>query len=98
MYDPPQSPWCADNFYLERQFPEMHTRHPSGIFADDMLPNGPYKDPNGAIIHAWRPGHWYAHACSGCAAWSPRGLLFSSQPQPADHHAPPGAQLQAVWL
>jgi hypothetical protein len=27
VYDPPRSPWCSDAFYLERQFPEMHTRH-----------------------------------------------------------------------
>ena len=59
VYDPPRSPWCADNFYLERQFPEMHTRHPSGVYPDNRLPNGPYADPAGAIIHAWRPGHWY---------------------------------------
>ena len=58
-YSPPRSPWCADNFYLERQFPEMHTRHPAGMSADAHLPNMPYSAPNGAIVHAWRPGHWY---------------------------------------
>ena len=31
VYDPPYSPWCSGQFYLERQFPEMHTRHPSGF-------------------------------------------------------------------
>ena len=25
-----------------------------------LLPNGPYADPVGAVVHAWRPGHWYS--------------------------------------
>ena len=78
VYDPPRSPWCSDVFYLLRQFPEMHTRMPSGI--DDVyahLPNGPYAKPEGAHVFAWRPGHWcersrapssrlHAHARSAC--------------------------------
>eukprot|EP00035_Acanthoeca_spectabilis_P013153 m.239199 g.239199 ORF g.239199 m.239199 type:complete len:861 (-) comp15817_c0_seq1:1074-3656(-) len=59
VYDPPRSPWCSGQFYLERQFPEMHTRHPSGIYGDAHLPNIPYSAPSGSIVHAWRPGHWY---------------------------------------
>jgi len=59
VYDPPRSPWCSGNFYLERQFPEMHTRHPSGV-SQNHLPHAPYKSPLGAIVHAWRPGHWYS--------------------------------------
>lgn len=58
VYDPPRSPWCSGVFYLERQFPEMHTRHPSGVYADDLLAHGPYANPAGSVIHAWRPGHW----------------------------------------
>ncbi len=58
VYDPPWSPWCSGQFYLERQFPEMHTRHPSGI-TTAALPNAPYAKPAGATVHAWRPGHWY---------------------------------------
>lgn len=58
VYTPPRSPWCSDVFYLERQFPEMHTRHPSGMF-NVSLGNGPYAHPEGAIVNAWRPGHWY---------------------------------------
>jgi hypothetical protein len=48
-----------EQFYLERQFPEMHTRHPSGL-RTAALPNAPYKNPRGAVVHAWRPGHWYS--------------------------------------
>jgi hypothetical protein len=58
-YDPPESPWCSGDFYLLRQFPEMHTRSPSGIAYAEHLPNAPYKSQEGAIVHAWRPGHWY---------------------------------------
>ena len=58
-FDPPQSPWCSGDFYLMRQFPEMHTRSPSGILAAPHLPNAPYKDATGAHIIAWRPHHWY---------------------------------------
>jgi hypothetical protein len=42
-YEPNYSPWCSGEFYLLRQFPEMHTRSPSGIDnALEWLPNGPY--------------------------------------------------------
>ena len=37
----------------------MHTRHPSGLVADSLLPHGPYANPQGAHVFAWRPGHWY---------------------------------------
>ena len=56
VYDPPRSPWCSGVFYLEREFPEMHTRHPSGVAADQFLPHSPYSAPEGGIVHAWRPG------------------------------------------
>jgi hypothetical protein len=62
VYDPPVSPWCSEDFYLVRQFKgggAMHTRHPSGIEAEQHLENGPYKNPEGAHVFAWRPGHWY---------------------------------------
>eukprot|EP00054_Salpingoeca_dolichothecata_P029630 m.234239 g.234239 ORF g.234239 m.234239 type:complete len:949 (-) comp26517_c0_seq1:30-2876(-) len=57
VYDPPQSPWCSGQFYLERQFPEMHTRHPSGVDTTNLRKS--YADVAGAVVHAWRPGHWY---------------------------------------
>ena len=38
MYDPPWSPWCSGDFYLSRQFPEMHARRPAGF-----VPNPPNK-------------------------------------------------------
>ena len=58
QYDPPYSPWCSGDFYLERQFPEMHTRHPAGV-TTASLPHVPYKRAEGGLVHAWRPGHWY---------------------------------------
>ena len=61
LYDPPYSPWCSGQFYLERQFPEMHTRHPSGVDISN-LPRAQDYTPEvskGAVVHAWRPGHWY---------------------------------------
>jgi len=61
-YDPPYSPWCSGDFYLLRQFPEMHTRSPSGVRATPHLPHASTYSPTsheGAIVHAWRPGHWY---------------------------------------
>jgi hypothetical protein len=38
-YDPPLSPWCSGDFYLLRQFPEMHTRSPAGVRAESHLPH-----------------------------------------------------------
>ena len=38
----------------------MHTRHPSGFRPSAaQLPHLPYKQPVGAVVHTWRPGHWY---------------------------------------
>ena len=55
---------CGGDFYLERQFPEMHARHPSSITpSHTQLPNlGKWATnaSTGAIVHAWRPGHWYS--------------------------------------
>ena len=32
---------------------------PSGLsYTKQLLPHAPYKDPEGALITAWRPGHW----------------------------------------
>jgi hypothetical protein len=56
------SPWCSGDFYLLRQFPEMHTRSPAGVRAAAHLPHATAYGPTshtGATIHAWRPGHWY---------------------------------------
>ena len=39
------------------QFPEMHTRHPAGM----TLPDGVPTPTPGAVVHAWRPGHWYGY-------------------------------------
>jgi hypothetical protein len=58
-----RSPWCSGDFYLLRQFPEMHTRSPAGLDSGSLLPNAARYDSarmaNKATVHAWRPGHWY---------------------------------------
>ena len=55
-FDPPAGYWCGS-----------HTggggaatyKVPSGMVADKKtLPNSPYKNAKGAIVHTWRPGHW----------------------------------------
>lgn len=33
--------------------------HPSGLRDITPLPNSPYHDPSNAVIHAWRPSHWF---------------------------------------
>ena len=36
--------------------------HPSGMGVTALLlPNLPYKNATGAVVHAWRPGHWYTN-------------------------------------
>jgi hypothetical protein len=64
VYADGKSPWCSGDFYLLRQFPEMHTRHPAGLNMSIQswfpgLVNTPYLNSTGAIVHAWRTGHWY---------------------------------------
>ena len=58
-----RSPWCSGDFYLLRQFPEMHTRSPSGLETGTLLPNAAKYNTDQAAgkatVHAWRPGHWY---------------------------------------
>ena len=61
VYDPPRSYWCSDS-YKPRMFAadELHTRHPAGLTLDrQVLPRAPYRNPQGAVVHTWRPGHWY---------------------------------------
>jgi hypothetical protein len=53
-----RSPWCSGDFYLLRQFPEMHTRSPAGVDYEEHTGHS-YAHPEGALVHAWRPGHWY---------------------------------------
>ena len=34
--------------------------HPIGLkYTADLLPNLPYANVSGAVIHAWRPAHWF---------------------------------------
>eukprot|EP00912_Choanoflagellata_sp_UC4_P000575 UC4_evm2s355 len=56
--DPPVGYWCAPSAPRHISTPN----HPSGIGPSiENLPNMPYKNASGAIIHAWRPGHWYTN-------------------------------------
>ena len=33
--------------------------HPSGLASLEQLPHAPYKNASGAVLHAWRPAHWF---------------------------------------
>lgn len=57
-YTPPFSYWCAEQ--PEGGGATQYTV-PGGISFDGKngpLPNGPYKSIDGAVLVAWRPGHW----------------------------------------
>ena len=55
-YDPPYSYWCAET---TQGGGAAQYVVPSGLsYTKALLPNSPYKDPEGALITAWRPGHW----------------------------------------
>ena len=55
---PPAGYWCAPDAPRGISTPN----HPSGINPSaSELPNMPYNDPRGAVVHAWRPGHWYTN-------------------------------------
>ena len=48
--------WCAHDA------PRGITQHesPSGVILDPAnMPNAPYSDVSDAVVHAWRPSHWY---------------------------------------
>jgi hypothetical protein len=58
--EPPVGYWCAPAAPRHISTPN----HPSGINTGALLPNAGktgYKNATGAIIHAWRPGHWYTN-------------------------------------
>ncbi len=55
-FDPPAGYWCGTKTEGGGAFTY---RIPTGLMADkSVLPHQPYKNPVGAIIQAWRPGHW----------------------------------------
>ena len=55
-FDPPAGYWCSGKTEGGGAFTY---RVPSGMIADKTtLPNLPYKNGSGAIVQAWRPGHW----------------------------------------
>ena len=55
-FDPPAGYWCGT--HIAGGGPHIYTV-PSGMtIGKKKLPNLPYKNPVGAIIQAWRPGHW----------------------------------------
>ena len=61
MYDPPSSYWCGpDN--ITRGYGQYMPRSPSGIIAGkNVLPNSPYANTTGAVVHAFAFGnHWFS--------------------------------------
>lgn len=55
-FTPPISYWCAE--HTEGGGAGQY-RIPTGLkYTNQKLPHAPYRNPGGAIVHAWRPGHW----------------------------------------
>ena len=55
---PPVGYWCAPGAPRKISTPN----HPVGMRpTSNELPHLPYANATGAIIHAWRPGHWYTN-------------------------------------
>ena len=55
-FDPPAGYWCGSGTSGGGAFTY---KIPSGMVADkSILPNSPYKNPKGAVVQTWRPGHW----------------------------------------
>jgi hypothetical protein len=70
---PPAGYWCAPGAPRRISAPN----HPSGINPNrSQLPNSPYARPDGAVVHAWRPGHWYTNIFE-VASNSTGSLMFS---------------------
>jgi hypothetical protein len=70
-YTPPTSFWASADFQPTGRWQEMHLRSPSGLAFGQLLPHAPYAaaPANGAVLHYWRPAHWYsAFARVGAAA------------------------------
>eukprot|EP00490_Sorites_sp_Unknown_P000567 CAMPEP_0114671578 /NCGR_PEP_ID=MMETSP0191-20121206/41390_1 /TAXON_ID=126664 /ORGANISM="Sorites sp." /LENGTH=518 /DNA_ID=CAMNT_0001931745 /DNA_START=49 /DNA_END=1602 /DNA_ORIENTATION=+ len=67
--DPPFGYWCSATA------PRQITEHecPSGVTLDSTFGmNLPYANLSGAVVHAWRPAHWYTnmYAVDGVSAKS----------------------------
>jgi hypothetical protein len=64
--------WCQENGRVGRQY---FFRQPRGLtLSRAQLPHAPYAaaPANGAVLHYWRPAHWYsAFARVGAAATDP---------------------------
>ena len=55
-FDPPAGYWCGS--HTEGGGAATY-KIPSGMVADQkVLPNSPYKNAKGAVVHTWRPAHW----------------------------------------
>lgn len=55
-FNPPAGYWCATN--IGGGGAHVY-KIPSGMVATKKtLPNSPYKNPIGAVVQTWRPGHW----------------------------------------
>ena len=64
---PPVGYWCADT--APRGISAAN--HPGGVYAEAQR-GFKYKNPAGAIIHAWMPHHWYSEL-RHCFGPSPGG-------------------------
>ena len=56
--EPQAGYWCAPGAPRKISTPN----HPVGIRPTAKeLPHLPYANASGAVVHAWRPGHWYTN-------------------------------------
>ena len=57
--DPPYGYWCSPNA------PRGNIMHQcaSGVYIDSTtaVPNAPYSNVSNAIVHSWRPSHWFTY-------------------------------------
>jgi hypothetical protein len=64
QFSPPAGYWCYDDALPENDQPQGGVAAPYGIpsgltFDQKTLPNSPYKNATGAVVHAWMSdGHW----------------------------------------
>ena len=55
---PPAGYWCHPGAPRKISVPG----HPAGmVLARRQLPNFPYRNASGAVVHAWGKGHWYTN-------------------------------------
>ena len=73
--DPPYGYACAAGGGPRHAGQHMH---PSGlVYTSTLLPHAPYRRPQGAVVHAWRPAHWFTVQFEVAATTSNTTLTFS---------------------